>query len=611
MKKQWTLFVGLLALVMPLLAGAAPVKVDKAKAVASEFFAQHAASRSTVSFDLVWTGEEAGGRSVAEPAYYLFNRTDAPGFVLVAGDDATAPILAYSLENSFSKVEGMPSNLRWWLDNLRQTILDARASGSAQHAAWEGGRGLSRAGGEKKLNTANWGQSTPYNLQCPVLPGMSEPAVTGCVQTAAAIICQYNRWPTAPNGTTALGYSYTMNNGTKVTIPARTLAASYNYDQMPNDYFRIWYENGQAYGQILYDDTQAAAVATLMADLGVMNKAKYDTEEAGGTGATSTDFYATMTSYMRYSKEASLVYRAGYSDMEWMKMMQTEIDANRPVYYSGAGQQGGHAFVMDGYQGDDKLHFNWGWDSMANGYYAASNLNPSGAAFNEGQDAVIGLVKDEQGTSTYADVLLLGPSANHKGFVGLSDLKSKPIVGLGFKMEIQYLWNMGMSDYFGKIAFGHFARNGQLRGLISDEKSVNMQVSGGYGHTANNALSCKLTQTVMPGDYIALLFWQRKTNEWEEVRAYYEGTTTRITLLELDNETIADGTKLFYDRTTKRFSIKSYAGLTVTLRNSSGATALTLETTGEEQTIDLPAGSYTLTVGDEAEGLAVSVNVKL
>jgi hypothetical protein len=54
--------------------------------------------------------------------------------------------------------------------------------------------------------------------------------------------------------------------------------------------------------------------------------------------------------------------------------LRSELDAGRPIYYHGFGS-GGHAFNVDGYQGNDFFHFNWGWSGSYNGYYYLDNLN--------------------------------------------------------------------------------------------------------------------------------------------------------------------------------------------------------------------------------------------
>lgn len=54
---------------------------------------------------------------------------------------------------------------------------------------------------------------------------------------------------------------------------------------------------------------------------------------------------------------------------------------------------GGHAFVLDGVQGTDYFHFNWGWSGSYNGYFYLDNLNPS-YNFTYNQAAGIGIEPD-------------------------------------------------------------------------------------------------------------------------------------------------------------------------------------------------------------------------
>jgi hypothetical protein len=82
--------------------------------------------------------------------------------------------------------------------------------------------------------------------------------------------------------------------------------------------------------------------------------------------------------------------RVDFSDAEWLTMIKNDLDLQRPVQYSGSGS-GGHAFVCDGYDENDLLHFNWGW-GRANGYFALGHLNPIGYHFNDDNSAIFGIV---------------------------------------------------------------------------------------------------------------------------------------------------------------------------------------------------------------------------
>jgi hypothetical protein len=43
---------------------------------------------------------------------------------------------------------------------------------------------------------------------------------------------------------------------------------------------------------------------------------------------------------------------------------------------------------MDGYEGTNNFHFDWGWDGYANGYFYLTALNPAGSDFNDDHQCV-------------------------------------------------------------------------------------------------------------------------------------------------------------------------------------------------------------------------------
>ena len=76
----------------------------------------------------------------------------------------------------------------------------------------------------------------------------------------------------------------------------------------------------------------------------------------------------------------------------WIELLKTELDNNRPILYRGhSNSSGGHAFVCDGYDSNDKFHFNWGWSGSANGFFSLTALTPSSHNFSEFQAAIIGI----------------------------------------------------------------------------------------------------------------------------------------------------------------------------------------------------------------------------
>jgi hypothetical protein len=95
-----------------------------------------------------------------------------------------------------------------------------------------------------------------------------------------------------------------------------------------------------------------------------------------GSGAYSTDVPNALKTYFRYSSTVQYVARSGYTVTNWENMLKEQLDANKPIYYSGRNSDGGHAWVCDGYQkvGTTILfHFNFGWGGANNGYYTSAS----------------------------------------------------------------------------------------------------------------------------------------------------------------------------------------------------------------------------------------------
>ena len=90
--------------------------------MAMSFFCETIRSRGGIPrLQLVWDGESTTTRGGSSPAFYVFNRMDSDGFVIISGDDVTMPILGYSCSNHFV-VENMPPNLLDWMDELRNQL---------------------------------------------------------------------------------------------------------------------------------------------------------------------------------------------------------------------------------------------------------------------------------------------------------------------------------------------------------------------------------------------------------------------------------------------------------------------------------------------------------
>lgn len=146
-------------------------------------------------------------------------------------------------------------------------------------------------------------------------------------------------------------------------------------------------------------DEQRRAVATLMRYCGQAVEMVYGTADEGGSGAYTGLISSAMNNYFDYPAAIFNEFRSMYSIDEWESLVYNEVAAQRPVLYSGISNDGGHAFVCDGYDGDGMFHINWGWDGAGDGYFSLSVLNPydnaspggasSGIGFSMAQDITI------------------------------------------------------------------------------------------------------------------------------------------------------------------------------------------------------------------------------
>ena len=360
-------FLLVLLSLLPLACFAEKVTEEKAKELATQFLQSARGTRSSsISLELVYNGKNAATRSSGEnPPLYIFNNTTGKGFVIVSGDNAAIPVLAYSKVSNFN-IENMLPNVRQWLEGYEKEIRYLQKNNIQPTAeslrAWQH---ASRTEDKlvRYLKTAEWGQNEPYNAKSYRPSGHITP--TGCTITALACMMSYHKWPERAVGELQ-PYSYDWADNT-YTVPGERLGHAYNWDTMKNKYSRF---------------EAAEDVANLMRDLGVMLHSRYT---FGSTFTALNEISAMFAKHMKYDFSSTMLYKGSYSDEQWDVMMHKELDENRPVFY--VGQDGprpetpnapvnAHAFVIDGYSEQGYYHVNWGWDGYCNGLYTLSSLHP-------------------------------------------------------------------------------------------------------------------------------------------------------------------------------------------------------------------------------------------
>ena len=298
------------------------------------------------------------------------------GFAIVSADDLAPEVLGVSA-SSYSK--GRNTNFRWWLNAVDEVVSYAVAHNiPLKTTVPDPNRYPTEV---EPMVTTLWDQETPYNNMCPTYSG-SVKCLTGCVATAMAQVLNYHKSPQHGYGTRTIYYPYRSSNGEAVTA---------NFE---DDYYD-WQHMRDTYTVGLYTEEEADAVALLMRDCGVAADMMYDGPNEG-SGAYSQDAAQGLREYFGF-EEAECLERDNYSEEAWMDIVYHELSTNGPLYYAGADiWQGGHAFVIHGYQADGKVYVNWGWSGDDDGYYDISLLDPSYYQFSYGQDMIIGITGKEQ-----------------------------------------------------------------------------------------------------------------------------------------------------------------------------------------------------------------------
>ncbi|MBR7014446.1 MAG: Spi family protease inhibitor, partial [Prevotella sp.] len=99
-----------------------------------------------------------------EAYYYVFNSEGNNGFVIVSGDDRTAPVFGYSDTGSFDE-NNIPENMQAWLagyvDEIKALGADESAANGKLLSAPKKAEAVKRP--VAPLLTALWNQSSPYN----------------------------------------------------------------------------------------------------------------------------------------------------------------------------------------------------------------------------------------------------------------------------------------------------------------------------------------------------------------------------------------------------------------------------------------------------------------
>ncbi len=328
-------------------------------------------------FSVIYKGTSVvDGKEVTD--FYVLS--PGAGFIIVSGDDQVTPVLAFSADAPFAAAN-IPPHVAAWLDGyteqINKVIKNNIAPSKATVNEWselltaKPIRSSAKTTVVAPLVKTRWGQQPFYNELCPYDASAGEDALTGCVATAMAQLMRYWNWPRRGEGS----HSYYSPYG---LLEANFGEHTYKWDSMPVALFRT-----------------NEHVATLMSDAGISVNMNYGVDASGAWVVGGGDCTQTaMQHYFHYKSTISDEYRSAHNDSDWVHLIKEEIDAKRPIIYTGYGPQGGHCFLADGYLDNNFIHFNWGWGYTYDGFYIVSQLTPGGSNFTNRQEILVSIEPD-------------------------------------------------------------------------------------------------------------------------------------------------------------------------------------------------------------------------
>ena len=295
-------------------------------------------SANPQQLSLVHTEKSKADARLAD--YYVFNADDGSAFVIVAGDDRTAGVLACG--NHAIDMDDVPCNMQWMLDHYSKQIDYLRAHPDVPVMAAAGQNSVVVS----PLVSCTWNQRAPFYNQCPT--SGTQHCLTGCVATAMAQVMYYWKYPAQAPAMD--GYTSEVNGATVDALPGGT----FDWDNMLD----VYPTNATA--------QQKDAVAMLMRYCGQACHMGYGTS---ASGAYSDDELEGMKTF-GYNNDAVLLDRDDFTADEWAAMIEQQLAAGCPILYGGvdADKNAGHAFVVDGC-GGGMYHINWGWSGSGDGYF--------------------------------------------------------------------------------------------------------------------------------------------------------------------------------------------------------------------------------------------------
>lgn len=345
-----------------------------------------------VAMQLVGISDDTPDDGLSIAPYYVFSRGAGQGYVIVSGDDTTAPIIGYTEQGDFSyeqEAEPLRRMLDAWAERIAEVQLHPVAAGRSLAPRARAIATYKKNWTDvKPLLKTHWHQSSPYNDMAPQREDGGRCA-TGCVATAGSQVAYYFRKDNPSElqyATPTYGYGVPVT----VSLPKGT-PLEWNLMKL----------NGKG------TSAQDKAVATLVYALGASAGLTYGESTSGHN---YREGHWNMADALKGQLRLNFKYKGKWQTTQqaWEELIYNNLKTRRPMLYSGVHpESGGHSVVLDGYQASTGLyHFNFGWGGQSDGWFTVDDATGMNG-FNDSQDLVYDFTPQVQNLSAQLQSLRL------------------------------------------------------------------------------------------------------------------------------------------------------------------------------------------------------------
>lgn len=340
------------------------ISASAAWETANSFMKSHALAspellRAPAMTDIVLAHAEPSDKVEQANVYYVFN-IKGGGFIIVSGEDHAAPVLAYSDKGQID-VNNLSEPLKGMLDCYKTEIEYLLTHDIEALRTFN--QGFKQASTiVEPMTKTTWGPEEPYNNQCPVYIVVNSKA--GCVGMCMSQILYFWQYPSSCDSLPSY-WSSRLNEYVPALPPTE-----FDYSKMLLSYSHWDFDYDEVI-QDVYTEEQAQEVSKLVRYCGQSVKMDYSPSLSTPAGVM-----LTAMKELGYNTSKRVV-REDYEEDEWIELIREELDAGRPVMYTGYGPDAGnvgHVFIIDGYNSEDYFHMNMGWYGVNDGWYLMSAI---------------------------------------------------------------------------------------------------------------------------------------------------------------------------------------------------------------------------------------------